>query len=256
MDSNQNNQAEFNQQDAYSQQSYEQQAFDQQTNSQMGYSQQAYTQQAFDQQGYLQQAYTDQGYDQQNFAQSTYNQQAFAQPAYQGATPVIQAAKASSDSKFMAFHGFVDPDEKIVATLKNGIVKNLISGEGFKNEDAILTDKRMYYNHTNGIINTIRVEEKIDVQDITGTKILDVKPRILIVLAFIAAIAGFAIGDEAIGIGLISAVVLALIYMFSVKKHLRIEYAGGNINFSVRKYSLKNVQAFQCAIHSLKDSLR
>ena len=42
----------------------------------------------------------------------------------------------------------VDPHEKIKFSLKNGYLVNVISNEGFISEDAVITDKRLYYNIT------------------------------------------------------------------------------------------------------------
>ncbi len=56
----------------------------------------------------------------------------------------------------------------------------------------------------------------------------------------------------AVGIGLI----FLILFFIARKKRLVIEYAGGNINFSVRRYKMKNIQEFQSAIHFTKDKLQ
>ena len=162
---------------------------------------------------------------------------------------------------------FVDADEKVVATLRNGILLNILSGEGLKGEDAILTNKRLYYNHRSGLISYVRVEEKIDVADITGTKISDSNPLGLLIFAILLAVIAFVIGGigiaqaqtaalaPAFGIFLV-ALFFLIIYLIALKKHLRIEYAGGFIQFSVKGYKMENVRAFQKSIHALKEQLR
>ena len=51
-------------------------------------------------------------------------------------------------------------------------------------------------------------------------------------------------------------IIIRIVLFFIVKKsHLRIEYAGGNINFSVKKYGLANVREFQRQIYIAKERL-
>ena len=77
----------------------------------------------------------------------------------------------------------VSSDEQVVATLRNDFVDNLITGEGFKNEDAMITNKRLYYKHTKGLIDRYQVEEIVNLEDITGVKILNANPLFLLILA-------------------------------------------------------------------------
>ena len=143
---------------------------------------------------------------------------------------------------------FVSADEVVVATLSNGFVDNIITGEGFKHETAVVTNKRLYYNYKRGVINRVRTREIIDIQDITGTKILSVN------YLFILIIAGIYFFFLLLVLGMVTFVfVLVVAYFVSLKKHLRIEYAGGSISFSVRGYRMSNIQAFQKAIYIAKD---
>lgn len=155
---------------------------------------------------------------------------------------------------------FVDSNEHLVATLKNGFVQNVISGEGFTKEDAYVTDKRVYYNARTGILNVKKVRNVIDIPEITGTKLMDITPWgafILSMIGFIAGIIVSAAESFAIGMIVFTYALLVLIGFFiAKKKHFRIEYAGGFIYFSVRKYSMKNVEAFQKAIYAEKDKLK
>lgn len=155
---------------------------------------------------------------------------------------------------------FVNADEQLVATLKNGRAANILSGEGFRNEDAVITNRRLYYNHTDGLINTKRVERKIDIKDITGTRIEDNQPRMLLILAALMGVIGLFTAINGSGEGfmicLLWAVIFGVSYILAVKKHLRIDYAGGYVSFSVKNYSMENVQEFQRCIHALKDTMQ
>lgn len=147
---------------------------------------------------------------------------------------------------------FVSEDEYVVATLKNGMALNVLSGEGLKSEDAIITNKRLYYNHKTGVINIRSQEEKVNIKDITGTKIANYNPigililgALLLIVAFIAKIWALIPGS----------LVFVVVYFIAKKCHLKIEYAGGSIYFSVKKYGMNNIRAFQKAIYILKDSI-
>ena len=52
------------------------------------------------------------------------------------------------------------------------------------------------------------------------------------------------------------AVVLVILFFIKSKSYLRIEYAGGHIGFSVKKYGLNNVRAFQRQIYVEKERIR
>ena len=156
---------------------------------------------------------------------------------------------------------FVNADEQVVATLKNGRAQNVLSGEGFRNEDAVITNRRLYYNHTDGLINIKRVERKVDIKDVTGTRIEDNRPRGLLIAAAamcIIAILSLAVSGEAETFitCLLPAVIFGIGYILGVKKYLRIDYAGGYVSFSVRNYRMENVQEFQRCIHAVKDTMQ
>lgn len=189
------------------------------------------------------------------------NQQA-QQPNIQQQTqqqPSDNSQRAASSTKEITPTGtgrFVNADEYVIATLENGIAMNLISGEGFKKEDAILTNRRLYYNHKDGIINVRRCEEKVNVKDITGTKITSFSPFGFLITSIISLLLSLLTSFELPDL-MYYAIPLAIVFFilfFSLKKKfLRIEYAGGSINFSVKKYGMQNIQAFQKSIHSVKD---
>ena len=154
---------------------------------------------------------------------------------------------------------FVEKDERPVATLSNGLVLNLLSGEGLRNEQAVLTDKRLYYNHREGLINRISTREIINTDDITGTKITDNKPYSLLIwaaLIFIGTLITSIQSDDSTAIvcGSIVAIVMVILFLVLIQKWLLVEYAGGRIRLSVKKYGMNNIIAFQKAIYRVKAS--
>lgn len=155
---------------------------------------------------------------------------------------------------------FVKDDEVALAVLKNGVVSNIVSGEGFMNEDAVITNKRLYYNHSEGILNRSVCEEKIDIDDITGTKIQAVTPigtLILSIIMYVIAIIVMCFGEPSGMLAfLIFGTVLLAIFFIRLKKHLLVEYAGGKIAFSVKKYGMNNIRHFQKCIHAIKDQYK
>lgn len=88
------------------------------------------------------------------------------------------------------------------------------------------------------------------------------KPLGLLVLGILGLFIGLlllAVGirsDKPLG-GIImgAGLVLAAGYFAAKKSVLRIEYAGGKIEFSVKKYGLDNVRAFQRKLHENKEKL-
>ena len=144
---------------------------------------------------------------------------------------------------------FVDGNEHVVATLENGVMMNIISGEGFRKEDAILTNKRLYYKHKDGIVTITECEEMVDVKDITGTKITSFEPYGILIISGLLFIAGL-IANSIIGSGLpilfgfLLAMIGIIVFVSLKKKFLKIEYAGGAIHFSVKKYGMQNIQSF------------
>ena len=141
------------------------------------------------------------------------------------------------------------------------MILNLISGEGLKNEQAVLTDKRLYYNHREGLINRISTREIVDAADITGTKITDNKPYSILIVAIlilIGSIIGASSADDGsiLASGIIVAIIFLITFLVLIKKWLVIEYAGGRIRLSVKKYGMNNIIAFQKAIYRVKTEVK
>ena len=135
------------------------------------------------------------------------------------------------------------------------------SGEGLKNEQAVLTDKRLYYNHREGLINRISTREIVDAADITGTKITDNKPYSILIVAIlilIGSIIGASSADDGsiLASGIIVAIIFLITFLVLIKKWLVIEYAGGRIRLSVKKYGMNNIIAFQKAIYRVKTEVK
>ena len=121
----------------------------------------------------------------------------------------------------------------------------------------MLTNKRLYYNHKTGILNIRAQEEKVNVKDITGSKITDFNPLGILILSILLLVLGiiFILDDTDYWFFLPVALVLALVYYFAKKSYLKIEYAGGSIFFSVKKYGKENIQRFQKCIYAVKDHI-
>lgn len=136
------------------------------------------------------------------------------------------------------------------------------SGEGLKKEQAVLSDKRLYYNHRKGIVDTTATRECVNVADITGTKITDNKQISLLIFAGLLFVIGLIISATSSGFGggvwfgylAGIAIVLVIVFFVTWNKYLDIEYPGGRIRLKVKKYGMKNIIAFQKSIYRVKDA--
>ncbi len=162
-----------------------------------------------------------------------------------------------SDPIFLKLGNGLDAeDEYVVATLSNGVVRNLMTGDGVMSESIFVTNRRLYYNYNSGFFTKDRASDRVDIKDITGTKVNDFSPNLLLVLAVIAIIGAMFLGGLGviiIGIGV--AAVFFIIWAASRKQELLIQYAGGHIAMNVQGYSRKQVLKFQSIIHALKDQV-
>ena len=147
---------------------------------------------------------------------------------------------------------FVDEQEVAVADLKNGYLNNILSGEGLMTENAIVTDRRVYYNRKSGLLLRIEERDTIDVDDITGIKIS--RAASYVFSAFGAGVGLFLAVNGLIPYGVLAFFLGIIIDLIVTKNYLSIEYAGGHIKFSVKKYSMENVADFQEAVFQVKDS--
>ena len=175
----------------------------------------------------------------------------------QGHKDVNPGYLPKSDPIFLKLGNGLDAeDEYVVATLSNGVVRNLMTGDGVMSESIFVTNRRLYYNYNSGIFTKNRASDRVDIKDITGTKVNDFSPNLLLVLAVIAIIGAMFLGGLGviiIGIGV--AAVFFIIWAASRKQELLIQYAGGHIAMNVQGYSRKQVMKFQSIIHALKDQV-
>lgn len=181
----------------------------------------------------------------------TAEQEDFSYPTFSKSVNYISSTGAT---------GFVEPDEMPLYSLANGLVNHMITGRGTSSDDAVLTNKRLYYSFQSGIINKVNNEEIVDLRDITGTKIYNNNPAFLMFIGVLALIASFILisGGET-GIGLIvMGVALFNLFFYFIKRDtiLSIEYAGGFIDFSMKSYGLNNVRTFQRCIYAAKEIQR
>lgn len=169
------------------------------------------------------------------------------EPTGAGSTNYVSSTGAS---------GFIDKDEQAVYSLKNGYGLNMLSGEGWKSEDAVITTKRVYYYGSQGFINKVKQEEIVDLKDVTGSKITRFEPWAILLLGILTAVVGLIIGLMGLEVVFYTmlgyGVFFALLFMFVRKSYLKIEYAGGAIRFSVKKYGIENVRQFQRCIYAMK----
>jgi len=177
---------------------------------------------------------------------------------------VLPMQQQQSNAEVPSSAWLVDPSEKIRFSLKNGFLTNAISSEGFINEDAIITDKRLYYNVTSwNLLIKNRTEMKIDLDDITATTITDSNPYIFLIIGAILFFALFSIKTmETQFFAVLAAVISVLEWVMMRKTYFKIEYAGGSsmggmrnngaLYFSVKEYGMDTVRAFQKEIHLAK----
>ena len=176
---------------------------------------------------------------------------------------------------------FVEPDEKLLATLGNGWATNLLF-HNLKKCNALLTDKRLYFQGTffsgsGKSLTSQRAEKVIDLEDITGTGFVYSKGvgalMILIDLLILAALSaiGILIGgwvissrgdinDTAVACGIVGFVLGVIVDIVSIllsrKTHFAIEYAGGGISFNAKIVGIADVRYFQKQIRRAKDKVK
>ncbi|MBO5610072.1 MAG: zinc ribbon domain-containing protein [Eubacterium sp.] len=162
----------------------------------------------------------------------------------------------------------VNEKEQVRFSLKNGYMSNFISSEGFMNEDAIVTNKRLYYNNTEvNLMGTSRTEFKVDIEDITATTITKREPWLFLILAGISFLVGLAIPETAFIFSLLIPLFFVGMFFAARKVYLKVEYAGGSsgagilnpsgvLYFSVKKYGIDAVRHFQNEIYKVKEEIK
>jgi len=158
-------------------------------------------------------------------------------------------------TSYTGAQGFINRDEGNAYSLKNGWVQNILSGEGFVKEDAVLTNRRIYYSAKQGILMIKKREEIVDLKDITGTKIFNYKPYGLLLSGGIFLLLGLILLGSSKDLALfmvLMGVAEFIVFAIRMKSVLTIEYAGGKIELSLKKYGLKNIRDFQRQIYEGK----
>lgn len=90
---------------------------------------------------------------------------------------------------------FVEGDETAVASLGNGVLKNMVTGGGLSSLNATLTDRRLYVcgkclDHTGLGWRYSKISRIIDVDDVTGTGFLYITKPVLMIFSILFAIGG------------------------------------------------------------------
>ena len=170
-----------------------------------------------------------------------------------------------SNDNFDPRISFVEADECPVASLENGVIANMITGEGVKTEGIMITQRRLYYNFDVGVLKKRKENDVIELKDISATKLKSECNWWFVVLSFLnlfAVVISFFATNQKRGANYQLIVLFAfftlfflVMYFFSIHKSFRVEYAGGCISFNLRGYSLNNMLDFQKAIHFYKCKL-
>lgn len=207
--------------------------------------------------------------------QATYGQQATSSQQYFQAADMVGNNSSSNPTynpvdTMVGDDRFISPQEKVVATLGQCALTSFASGDGWADQDAILTDKHLYYIHSHGILTREKHREIVNVNDITGTKIVDYNPlAYLIIGAFFVALTIFEMIDRYVKslndmgmivsgssfsffLGLYLGIPFLIMYFIFKKKFLSIEYPGGSIKFKLRRYKMEQVIEFQKSVHKIK----
>lgn len=170
---------------------------------------------------------------------------------------------------------FIAQDETIQAAIGVGYVQNYMSGAGFKNGAAILTDKRLYYfgrsfSSVGRGTNTTTEEGIVSVDEITFTRFVHGSPLSYLVTAIIFFLLGLILFGSVVGtssefsgvlgaIGLVLAflgIVFFAAYFAGRCTVLEIAFPGGKYCFNSRWHSAESMREFQRQIHMVKDSLK
>jgi len=170
---------------------------------------------------------------------------------------------------------FITPDETVQAMIGVSSAQSFMSGAGFKNGAAILTDKRLYYfgrsfSNVGGSINTATEEGIISVDEITFTRFVHGSPLSYLIAAIIFFLPGLMLFKNSFGsmdsvaagfgmIGLILAafgILLFIAYFIGKSTVLEISFPGGKYCFDARWHSMALMRDFQRQIHMAKDRLK
>ena len=166
---------------------------------------------------------------------------------------------------------FIESDEYKKVYIKKGYLMSFLTGDGFKTEEYILTNKRLYYMYTAGLFSIRQGKEVVNIDDITAVKFSsrnEVSLLIYIIISFIFEMVCLLIefSSNSNDIMLISGIfgvvsifiklsILILLYLRLSAKCLCAEYAGGKIKIRVRGYAYEAMLHFQKSIFLLKKNI-
>lgn len=154
---------------------------------------------------------------------------------------------------------FVDDNEEEILTLGNDRVTNFFTGKGILKNKAVLSNKRLYVNEHKGIISYSYTRNIVELDEITGTSILQRNPIWSLVLAGLWLILGFIsltfqeIDSAVVFLPcLVLAVAQVVTYLKMWGNWFVVYFAGGKYVFSIKNISLHEVVEFQRAICVMK----
>lgn len=176
-----------------------------------------------------------------------------------------KAATASGNMQGVE-QAFMDPDEKLLASLGNGYLVNLMFNQ-LRKCNALLTDKRVYlkgamYAGDGRTLLKLMEERTLDLEDITGTGFIYSRvSKLMIFIGILFELASVALGIAAsepapMLAGLIPCLILIVAAFFSRKIWFFIDYAGGKIQIDAKLIGLSDVQDFHKQIRRAKDALK
>lgn len=169
---------------------------------------------------------------------------------------------------------FIDSNEKQIATLGGGYIKNFIMSGDMSKGFCAVSDKRVYfrgkcYVKSGKYYRVSKEERTVDLKDVTGSGFSYTKN----IFAFAVAIMGlvwalffFIIGcldgfdydmDSMMGYifsGYVPDIVAWIVYIKYNIRIFEITYAGGKIAFKASDYSEEEMQTFQRSLRMAKDN--
>jgi len=190
-------------------------------------------------------------------------------------------------SGFNTYGGFFfSHDERQITTLGTGYIANFLAGGGATQAGATLTNKRIYFSgnvfsfNDKGHLSSVKQRKVVCVRDVTGVGYIKYSPIQYLIWGFMALIAGIVLiaatleerrissgwqtrtvyepsvlGGISLAIGIVSFILLLILFLIYRKTLLTIEYAGGNIAFNVRWLNQQEQDVFIRNIHLAKDKL-
>lgn len=196
-------------------------------------------------------------------------------------TPVTQPViiKNLPENKVEVINGgkaAADVEETVQAQISQDKLHGFISGNGIREVNAVVTNKKVVVDREDGLISKASGTETIDIKDITGVKILNNRPwfmlgvgclLVLLGLVFLliskaskealpenawAAVGAFFVRTPAVSLVSFGIIVLITVY-FRFRKVIIIQYAGGDIKMRFKYIDYSEVEQFKDAILATKE---